>query len=109
MVDNLEEDVKKETKPVEEVFDRISGLTKMRTIMIIALIGIAILLMFVGTTIRSTSDTSDTIKAGVVVNNLGVATLGGTLVLGAFNEKLDTNVKMGMLIAAGVIVGIGFI
>jgi len=109
MVKNTEEKIKKKAQPSVDVLERVSEFTKMRTTMIIAVIGIAILLMFIGTTMTSTSDNSGTYKAGVVVNNLGVTALGGTLFLGAFNKQLDSNIKMGMMIAAGIVLGIGFI
>ena len=109
MANNTEEKIKKEPQPSGDVLDRVSEFTKMRTTIIIAVIGIAVLLMFIGTTMTSTSDTSGAYKAGVVINNLGVTALGGTLFLGAFNEQLDSNIKMGMMIAAGIVLGIGFI
>ena len=109
MVKNTEEKIKKEAQPSGDVLERVSEFTKMRTTLLIAVIGIAVLLMFIGSTMASTSDNSGTYKAGVVVNNLGITALGGTLFLGAFNEQLDSNIKMGMMVAAGIVLGIGFI
>jgi len=53
MANNTEEKIKKEPQPSGDVLDRVSEFTKMRTTIIIAVIGIAVLLMFIGTTMTS--------------------------------------------------------
>ena len=72
--------------------------------------GLAILLMFIGAIIAVVSDSSGTFKAGAVIYNLGITGLGGILFFGALsNSKLETNIRMGMIISAGLILALGFI
>jgi hypothetical protein len=72
--------------------------------------GLAILLMFIGAIIAVVSDSSGAFKAGAVIYNLGITGLGGILFFGAFsNNKLETNIRMGMIISAGLILALGFI
>jgi|GEM_PF-5106942 len=72
--------------------------------------GLAILLMFIGAIIAVVSDSSGAFKAGAVIYNLGITGLGSILFLGALsNNKLETNIRMGMIISAGLILALGFI
>ena len=72
--------------------------------------GLAILLLFIGSIITVVSDSSGTFKAGAVIYNLGVMGLGGILFMGALtNDKLESNIRMGMIISAGLILALGFI
>lgn len=72
--------------------------------------GFAILLMFIGAIIAVVSDSSGAFKAGAVIYNLGITGLGSILFVGALsNNKLETNIRMGMMISAGLILALGFI
>ena len=83
---------------------------KLPTKIIILAGAVAILLLFIGALITSIADSSGAYKAGAVLYNLGVMALGGTLFAGALtNDHLDANLKMGMMVAAGFILAVGFI
>jgi len=72
--------------------------------------GLAILLLFIGSIIAVVSDSSGAFKAGAVIYNLGITGLGSILFLGALsNNKLETNIRTGMIISAGLILAAGFI
>ena len=72
--------------------------------------GLAIFLMFIGAIIAVVSDSSGTFKAGAVIYNLGITGLGSILFFGALsNKKLETNIRMGMIISAGLILALGLI
>jgi hypothetical protein len=72
--------------------------------------GLAILLLFIGAIIAVVSDSSGAFKAGAVIYNLGITGLGSILFLGALsNNKLETNIRMGMMISAGLVLALGFI
>ena len=72
--------------------------------------GLAILLMFIGAIIAVVSDTSGAFKAGAVIYNLGITGLGSILFVGALsNNKLETNIRMGMMISAGLVLALGLI
>ena len=100
---------KKEKQPTGTI-DRVYGsIPKFRIALVIPVVLIAILLMFIGATITSTSE-SGAYKSGAVIYNFGVMILAATLFLGALtNEELDSNTKMGLILAAGIILAIGFI
>ena len=72
--------------------------------------GLAILLIFIGAIIIVVSDSSGAFKSGAVIYNLGITGLGGILFLGALsNNKLETHIRMGMIISAGLIRALGLI
>ena len=116
---NKSKEKKKEEKKNPEEKNTTSSITtnvyetiniKMPTKLIILAGGIAIFILFIGSLVSSLSDSSGAYKSGVAIFNLGIMALGGTLFMGALtNEQLDSNIKMGMIIAAGIILAVGFI
>lgn len=85
----------------------ISGLFS-RKLLTVA-VGVGILVVFVGAVACNVADGSDARKAGLVIYNFGGLVLGGTLFLGSMvNKELDRYLRVGMLLAGALVVGLTF-
>lgn len=76
---------------------------------ILIIISIGLLLMFVGATITDCAHSSKINCVGIVILNIGVLFVGGILLLsGILFEKLQANIRMGLILGGSFIVGYGF-
>ncbi len=70
-------------------------------------VGVGILAVFVGAVACNVAEGSGVLKAGLVIYNLGGLALGGSLLLGSLvNDELDRYLRVGMLVAGALVVGL---
>ncbi len=70
-------------------------------------VGVGLLVVFLGAVVCNVAGGSGVLKAGLVLYNLGGLVLGGTLFLGSLvNEELDRYLRVGLLVAGALVVGL---